>query len=127
MSLEQGIGGLKKKWKCLMKRFNSTQPKFTHIFQVTTILTSFLHKRCMDLMYEVVGDRNPNPTTFMASKEAYNYKSKIFLTCVINSSSNITPKSLIALKLLILIFFFHSLLISTLPIKKTSQISEVEA
>ncbi len=45
MRMEWGIGGLKRKWRWLMKRFNSTKPKYTVLFRVTTILTNFLHKR----------------------------------------------------------------------------------
>jgi len=60
---EWGIGGLKRKWRCLMNRFDSTKPKYAHLFQITTFLTNFLHRRHMDLTYEVVGDLITNPTT----------------------------------------------------------------
>ncbi len=42
-----------------MKRFDSTQSKFTHLFQIIVIIINFLQRRCMDLTYEVVGDQNP--------------------------------------------------------------------
>jgi hypothetical protein len=59
--VEWGIGGLKRKWKHdLMKRFDSTIPKYTHMFQVIVILSIVLHMRHMDLTFEVVGEQNPN-------------------------------------------------------------------
>jgi hypothetical protein len=54
--MEWGIGGLKRKWRCLIKRFDSTKPKYAHLFQVTIVSTNFLHRKHMDLTYEVVGD-----------------------------------------------------------------------
>ncbi len=44
-----------------MKRFDSTKPKYAHLFRVATLLTNFLHMRRMDLTYEVVGDLIINP------------------------------------------------------------------
>jgi hypothetical protein len=61
----------------------------------------------------------------MASIETSNYRSTIYLTRVLNSCYDITPKSQIAFKL-ILIFFLHFLLISTLPTRKVAQILEVQ-
>jgi hypothetical protein len=60
--MEWGIGGLKGKWKCHMKKFDSTKPKYAHLFQATTLLINFLHMRCMALTYEVVGDLIANLT-----------------------------------------------------------------
>jgi hypothetical protein len=42
--LEWGISGLKRKWRWLMKRFDSTKPKYIVLLRATTILTNFLHK-----------------------------------------------------------------------------------
>ncbi len=39
-----------------MKRFDSTKPKYAHLFQVATLLTNFLDMRHMDPAYKVVGD-----------------------------------------------------------------------
>ncbi len=39
-----------------MKKFDSTKPKYAHLFRTTALLTNFLHMRCMDLTYKVVGD-----------------------------------------------------------------------
>jgi hypothetical protein len=58
MQVEWGINGVRRKWKCLMKRLNSTKPKYVDFFQAIIMFTNFLHKRCMDLTYEVVGDQN---------------------------------------------------------------------
>jgi hypothetical protein len=51
--MEWGIGGLKMKWIWLMKRFNSTKPKYIVLLKITTILTNFLHGRQMDFTIEV--------------------------------------------------------------------------
>ncbi len=63
MQVEWGIGGLKKKWRHLMKRFDSTKPKYSHLFQAVTILINFLHKKCMDFTYEIIGDHDTNLAT----------------------------------------------------------------
>jgi len=54
--LEWGISGLKRKWRWLMKRFDSTKPKYIVLLKATTILTNFLHKRQMDFTFEVTGE-----------------------------------------------------------------------
>ncbi len=45
MRVEWGIGGLKRKWRWLMKRFDSTKPKYTILFRIEAILTNFMHRR----------------------------------------------------------------------------------
>jgi hypothetical protein len=32
VQMEWGIGGLKRKWRCFMKRLDLTKPKFAHFF-----------------------------------------------------------------------------------------------
>jgi hypothetical protein len=61
--MEWGIGGVKTKWRCFMKRFDSTQSKFTQLFQVVVIFINLIQRRHMDLTYQVVGDQNPNLAT----------------------------------------------------------------
>jgi len=61
--VEWGIGGLKRKWRCFMKRFDSTKPKYAHLFQATTLLIIFLQRIYMDFTYEVVGDLIANLAT----------------------------------------------------------------
>ncbi len=63
VQVEWGMGGLKRKWRCLIKRFDSTKPKYAHLFQIAIVLTNFLHRKHMDLTYEVVGDYIVNPIT----------------------------------------------------------------
>lgn len=63
MQMEWGISGLKRKWRCLMKRFNSTTSKYMHFFQTIILFTNFPHRRWMDLIDEVVWDQNPNLAT----------------------------------------------------------------
>ncbi len=38
-----------------MKKFNSTKPKYTHMFQVRILFINFVHKRRMDFTFKVVG------------------------------------------------------------------------
>lgn len=54
--VECGIGGLKRKFKRLMKRFDNTKEKSPHFFIAGCILTNFVHCRRMDIQYIVVGD-----------------------------------------------------------------------
>jgi hypothetical protein len=62
VQVEWGIGGLKKKWRRHMKKFDSTKPKYAHLFWVVALLTNVIHMRFMDLKYEVFGDMTANPT-----------------------------------------------------------------
>jgi len=62
VQVERGIGGLKRKWRCLMKKFNWTKPKYAHLFWAIVLLTNVLHKKHMDLIYKVFGDLIVNPT-----------------------------------------------------------------
>lgn len=55
MRIEWKIGGLKQKWKRLMKCFDSTMPKSNHLFEIVIILTNFFHKHHLDFTYEVIG------------------------------------------------------------------------
>ncbi len=46
-----------------MKRFDSTKSKYSYLFQATSLLTNFMqYRRCMDFMYEVIGDQNVDIT-----------------------------------------------------------------
>jgi len=54
--VESGIGGLKRKWRRLMKRFDDTKPRYSHLFKSRVTLTKFLPKRRMNFTYEVIGD-----------------------------------------------------------------------
>ena len=47
--VEWGIGGLKRKWKRLMKRFDSTKPKFCVLFKSACLLTNFIHRRRLNM------------------------------------------------------------------------------
>ncbi len=49
VQVEWGISGVKRKWEYFMKRFDSTQSKFTHLFQVLIVFINFLQRRHMDL------------------------------------------------------------------------------
>ncbi len=61
VQVEWKIGGLKWKWRHLMKRFDFTKPIFSHLFQVGILLTNYLHRHWMDFTYKVIGDYNFDP------------------------------------------------------------------
>jgi hypothetical protein len=52
-----------------MKKFDSTKPKYAHFFQVETLLTNFLDRRCVDFTYNVVGDQIANWATHGCAKD----------------------------------------------------------
>jgi hypothetical protein len=60
--VEWKIGGLKRKWRHLMKRFDFTKPKFSHLFQVGILFANYFHRRWMDFTYKVIGDYNFDPS-----------------------------------------------------------------
>jgi hypothetical protein len=60
VQVEWGIGRLKRKWKRLMKRFNSTKPKYSYLFKSRALFTNSLHRRKTDLTYKVIDDHLHN-------------------------------------------------------------------
>jgi hypothetical protein len=44
-----------------MKKIYLTKPKHNHLFKVVVILINFLHRRCMDFRFKVIGEQMPNP------------------------------------------------------------------
>ncbi len=52
--VEWGIGGLKWKWKRLMKHFN------LQLFKVVVILIKFLHRSYLNFTYEIIGEHIDN-------------------------------------------------------------------
>jgi len=64
VQIEWGIGGLKHKWRKFMKIFDSTQPKYNHLFKATIILTSFLHKHHLDFIVEVISNHIAESTRY---------------------------------------------------------------
>jgi hypothetical protein len=54
--VEWGIGGLKRKWRRFMKRFDRTKPRYSYLFNFGASFTNFLHKKRMDLTYKVISD-----------------------------------------------------------------------
>jgi hypothetical protein len=57
ISVEWGIGGLKRMWKVLMKKIDSTKGEYNHFFPIITIVINFMHRHRMDFTYEVIGDQ----------------------------------------------------------------------
>lgn len=55
VQVEWGIKVLKWKWKRFMKHFDSTKPKYSHLFKIIAILTNFIYKHCLDFTFEVIG------------------------------------------------------------------------
>ena len=49
MKVEWGIGGMKRKWRKLMKKFEATREKFPELFRACAILTNFLQRRRLDM------------------------------------------------------------------------------
>jgi hypothetical protein len=43
-----------------MKRFDSTKPKYNHLFIITTIFINFLHMNCLDFTFEIIGNHIAN-------------------------------------------------------------------
>lgn len=57
VKVEWGIGGMKRKWRKLMKKFDSTLQKFPHFFRACAISTNFLQRRRLDMRaYVEAGD-----------------------------------------------------------------------
>ncbi len=86
-----------------MKRFDSTKPKYSHLFQAVTILINFLHKKCMDFTYEIIGDHIVSPKLHMIGLGIFNYRCKMVLTSYLNFVYVITPSSLTTFKIFIFI------------------------
>jgi hypothetical protein len=61
VQVEWGIGGFKRKWKHFKKIFDSTKPKFSHLFQANVFLINYLHCDWMDFTYDVIEDQNFDP------------------------------------------------------------------
>ncbi len=124
VQLDLGISGLKWKWKHFTKRFDSTKPKYSHLFWVATLLIKFLHMKHMNLTYKVKVIKMLTQL-HMVRQGISNYRSKIDLILILNLSFMMTPRSLVVFKLLIFTLFNLWLLISTLPTKKVFRISKV--
>ena len=45
VQVEWGIGGLKRKWRRMMKRFDAKLYQFSNLFYACAILTNFIHRR----------------------------------------------------------------------------------
>jgi len=44
----------KHKWKRLMKHFDSTKEKYSHLFKVVALMINFLHKCHQDFTFEII-------------------------------------------------------------------------
>jgi hypothetical protein len=99
--------------------------KYSHLFQVVSLLSNFLHMKRMDFTYEVIGDHIVNLELHMIGSGIFTYRCKIVLTFYLNYFYVITSNSLTTFKLLIFILINFSLLISTLLVRKASQIWEI--
>ncbi len=94
VKMEWGIKGFKCMWRRLMRRFQSTKPKYNTLFRVTIIL----HKYHLNFSFEVIGEHMPNPLTTSGTR-TINYRFKTFLSQALNSSSFKTPNALTFIKL----------------------------
>lgn len=59
--VEWGIRGLKRKWRCLMKRYDCTRDKYMQLVYVVALLTNFIQRRRKVLGFEVVGEPHNGP------------------------------------------------------------------
>jgi hypothetical protein len=46
-----------------MKRLDLEKPKYSNLFQVVIFFTNSMHRKHMDLTYEIIGDYNFDLTT----------------------------------------------------------------
>lgn len=56
IAMEWDIGGLKRKWRRLMKRYDCTKEKYIHLVYVVALLTNFLQRRRQVRSFEVLGE-----------------------------------------------------------------------
>ncbi len=64
LQVKRGVGKQKRKWKHYLKNFDSTKQKYSNMFRIAILMINFLHMKCMDFTYEVIGDKNVDPTTY---------------------------------------------------------------
>ena len=64
IQVEWGIGGLKQKWRRLMKRFDNTRPRFRLFLKAAAKLTNFLHRRRMIFDHVLPEDQEHNHDKF---------------------------------------------------------------
>lgn len=64
IKVEWGIGGLKRKWRRLMKGYDMRRYKFKELFQAAALLTNFLQRRRLDFSEDVEGERIGNNYEF---------------------------------------------------------------
>lgn len=95
------------------------------MFRTVILMTNFLHMKCMDLTYEVIGDQNVDPITHNWTKDIQLQGQKLTLIPILNSSSMMTPSFLTTFKLLIFTLFNLSLLISILLAREMFEILKV--
>lgn len=57
LRVEWDIGGLKRKFRRLMKQLDTTKPKYNQLFWIAAILTNVIHWRRMDFTHDVVGEQ----------------------------------------------------------------------
>ena len=56
VQVEWGIGGLKKRWKIMSKRYDLSRDKFCCVFHACCVMTNFIHRRRMNIQPVVIGD-----------------------------------------------------------------------
>jgi hypothetical protein len=47
-----------------MKIFDSTKPKYNHLFKIVTIFINFLHGHRLDFIVEIIGKHIINPVDY---------------------------------------------------------------
>jgi len=69
LQVKWGVGKLKRKWRHYLKSFDSTKQKYSNMFRTVILITNFLHMKCMELTYEVIGVQNVDPITHNWTKD----------------------------------------------------------
>jgi hypothetical protein len=62
--VEWGIWRFQMQMEKLMKRFNSTKPKYNHLFKAIVIFINFLHRCHLDFTIEVIGNHIVDPSNY---------------------------------------------------------------
>ena len=53
VKVEWVIGGLKRKWRRLMKLYDASKQTFAHLFRSAAVLTNFIQRRRQDMTGEL--------------------------------------------------------------------------
>jgi hypothetical protein len=64
VQVKWGIWRFQAQMEKLMKIFNSTKPKYNHLFRAIVIIINFPHRCHLDFTIEVIGNHITNPSDY---------------------------------------------------------------